>query len=480
MKDNSTIDAKLTAFRAAFGGAVLAPGDDEYDEARAVWNGMIDRRPAAVVRPTGTADVVAAVEFARDSGFELAVRGGGHNVSGSAVVDGGLVIDLSGMSDVSVDPAERTVRAEGGATLGDVDRATQPFGLATALGVVSETGIAGLTLNGGYGHLSRQYGLALDNLLSVEIVTADGRVRTASADENADLFWAIRGGGGNFGVVTAFEYALHEVGPEVYAFFAWFDGADAEAVFRRFREWAATAPREAGVLPFVGHVPELDDFPEESRGDPAVALLGSYRGDVADAEAVFRPLRESARPVADFSGPMPYLDLQSLLDEEYPDGMRYYWKSIFLSAFTDEVAEIVRRYNESAPSKLSTIDLWHLGGAVADVPRDATAFWHRGEPFMLNFEANWEDPADDDANVAWVREGFAEVEALPVASGRYGNFPGFAEDPARLLFGDNYDRLVDVKTTYDPANLFRNNQNVPPRASGGADAAAGGHEEGPA
>jgi hypothetical protein len=254
----------------------------------------------------------------------------------------------------------------------------------------------------------------------------------------------------------------------VCAFFVWFHGDDARAVLERFREWAVDAPREVGVLPFVGHVPAVEEFPGDAWDEPALALLGSYRGDgtgeelVRAGEAVFRPLREGATPIADFSGPTTHEDVQRLLDEDYPDGMRYYWKSIFLTEVTDEVIDLVVRYNESAPSALSTIDLWQLGGAVADVPRDATAFWHREEPFMLNFEANWEDPADDDTNVNWVREGFAEVEALPVAGGRYGNFPGFAEDPVRLLFGDNFDRLVEVKRTYDPGNLFRRNQNVPP------------------
>ena len=466
----SVDDSELAAFRARFRGEIVLPGDPDYEEARAVWNGMIDRRPALVARATGTADVVAAVDFARESGLEVAVRGGGHNVAGSAVVDGGLVIDLSEMDGVHVDPEARTVRAQGGATLGDVDHETQLFGLATPLGAVSETGIAGLTLSGGYGHLARQYGLAADALASVEIVTADGRVRTASEAENPDLFWALRGGGGNFGVVTSFEYELHEVGPEVYAFFVWFHADDAAAVMHAFREWTESAPRTAGVLPFAGHVPEIEEFPEAAWGEPALALLGSFRGDLAEAEEAFRPILESATPLVDFSGPTTYEELQRLLDEDYPDGMRYYWKSIFLTELTDEVVDVVLRCGESAPSELSTVDVWFLGGAVADVPRDATAFWHRDKPFMVTFEANWEDPAEDDANVGWAREGFAEVEALSVAGGRYGNFPGFAEDPVHLLFGDNYDRLVEVKTRYDPTNLFHVNQNVPPRrADGGAD-----------
>ncbi|MDL5362061.1 FAD-binding oxidoreductase [Halalkalicoccus sp. NIPERK01] len=455
----------LESLEAGFHGELLFPQDEGYEEARAVWNGMIDRHPAIVARCSGVADVVEAVGFGREHGLPVAVRGGGHNVAGTAVADGGIVVDLSAMTGVRVDPEARTVRAEGGATLGDVDRETQLFGLATALGAVSQTGIAGLTLNGGYGHLSRQYGLALDNLRSVDVVTADGTVRTASEAENADLFWAVRGGGGNFGVVTSFEYALHEVGPEVYALFVWFHADDSREAMDRYREWTATAPREAGVLAFAAHVPDLEEFPEEHWGEPTVAMLGSYRGDLDDAGAVFGPLVEGLTPLVDFSGSMAYTELQSMLDEDYPDGLRYYWKSVYLTAITDEVVDLLLRYNGSAPSPLSTVDLWHLDGAVSEIPRDATAFWHRDKPYMITFEANWEDPADDDANVDWARDGIAETQDLSVASGRYGNFPGMNEDPARALFGDNYERLAEIKSRYDPENLFRSNANVAPRPS---------------
>ena len=463
-KSEIGVESKIKQLRPRFRGDIILPMDDAYDDARSVWNGMIDRRPAVIVLPTGTADVAAAVNFAREMGMEVAVRGGGHNVAGSAVSEGGLVIDLSAMNGVYVDPDARTVRAQGGATLGDVDHETQLFRLATALGVISETGIAGLTLSGGYGHLSRQYGLALDNLRSVEIVTADGRVRTASDEKNTDLFWAIRGGGGNFGVDTSFEYTLHEIGPEVYAFFIWFHADDAIDVMEEFREWAKTAPREVGVLPLTAHVPALEEFPKEYWDESALAFLGSFRGDLDEAEGVFRSIRESATPIADFSGPMAYEDLQQMLDEDYPDGLRYYWKSIYLTELTDEVVDLMLRYNESAPSTLSTVDLWQLGGAVSDIPKDATAFWHRDKPYMLNFEANWEDPEDDDRNITWVRDGFAAAQLLSVAGGLYGNFPGLNEDPASLLLGENYDRLVELKTKYDPTNLFRLNQNVKPRA----------------
>ncbi|MDS0259993.1 FAD-binding oxidoreductase [Haloarcula sp. S1CR25-12] len=450
--------------RSGLRGDLLEPDDDGYDEARTVWNGMIDRHPALVVQCTGTADVVAAVEFARETGSEVSIHGGGHNVSGSAVADGGLMIDLSPMNGVHVDPEAGTVRAGGGALLGDVDHETQLFGLAAPLGVVSETGIAGLTLNGGYGHLSREYGLAADNLREVDIVTADGQVRTASEDRHADLFWAVRGGGGNFGVVTSLEYDLHEVGPEVSQLFVWYHADEAADRLAAFREWTESAPRTAAVLPFLAHVPAEEPFPEASWGEPALAFFGCVRGDPAAFEETVGPLT-AGDPIVDLSERTRFEALQALLDEDYPDGLRYYWKSLYLTELTDEVVDVMVRYNDSAPSDLSTVDLWWLGGQVADVPQDATAFWHRDKPFMLNFEANWEDPDRDDDNVQWVREGFAAAEELAVSGGRYGNFPGFAGDPAHLLFGENYDRLVEVKTEYDPENLFRLNQNIAPRGT---------------
>ncbi|WP_224336737.1 FAD-binding oxidoreductase [Haloprofundus halobius] len=460
---STPVPEALDAFADAFGGEVLLPSDEEYDEARRIWNGMIDKRPAVIAYCSGTADVVAAVRFAREHDLPLAVRGGGHNVAGTAVCDDGLVVDLSAMDGVFVDPDARRVRAQGGATLGDVDRETQLFGLATPLGVVSDTGIAGLTLNGGLGHLRREYGLSLDSLTSVELVTADGSVLKASDDENPDLFWAVRGGGGNFGVVTSFEYELHAVGPAVFGLFVWFRGDDVTAALRAFRDYSAGASREASVLPFYATVPELDEFPEDAWGESAVAFLGCYDGSTEDAEAEFEALRTVADPLVDFSGVMAYTELQSMLDEDYPDGLRYYWKSSYVTDLTDEVLDLVVRYGEERPSPLSTVDIWHLGGAISDVAPDETAFWHRDAPFMVTFEANWEAPETDDANVAWARNGLAELREMDVAAGAYGNFPGFGEDPARTLFGDNYDRLVEIKTEYDPENVFRLNQNVVPK-----------------
>jgi len=443
-------------------GDAFGPADEGYDDVRRIWNGTVDRYPAVVVRCSGTADVVRAVAFAREHDLPLAVRGGGHNVAGTAVCDGGLVVDLSAMNGVFVDSEARTVRAGGGATIGDVDRETQLFGLATPLGVVSATGIAGLTLSGGIGHLRRKYGLSLDNLVSAEVVTADGTVLTASAESHPDLFWAIRGGGGNFGVVTSFEYRLHEVGPEVFGLFVWHPGDAADGALRAFREYAADADRDGSVLAFTAVVPDLEEFPESARGEPALVFLGCYDGPTDDAETEFRRLRTAADPVVDFSGAMAFTDLQSMLDADYPDGLRYYWKAVYVDELSDEVADLVVRHGHLSPSPLSTVDVWHLGGAIGDVAPDATAFRHRDPSYMVTFEANWEDPDADEANVAWARRGVAELRDLDGVGGGYGNFPGHGEDPTRMLFGENYDRLVDVKTEYDPDNLFRLNQNVAP------------------
>ncbi len=452
----------IEEFARHFRGDLVFPDDTEYDEAREVWNGMINKYPAVVARCSGTADVVAAVNFAREQDLEVAVRGGGHNAAGSAVCDGGIVVDLEAMDGVRVDQQARTVRVGGGAELGDVDRETQLFGLAMPLGAVSQTGVAGLTLNGGYGHLHREYGLACDNVVSVDVVTADGEVVTASEDEHEDLYWAVRGGGGNFGVVTSFEFDLHEVGPEVYAIFVVYPADDVEATLRQFEEADEALPRDGNVLWFFGFVPEDEMFPEDRWGEPMVAYLGSYLGDVEDGDAATKPFRTVAEPIADFSGPMQFTELQSTLDEDYPDGRQYYWKSTYLTDLDDEVFEFVERRSRESPSKLSTVDLWRLGGAVSDVGREETPIWHREEPYLLNFEANWDDPEDTDENVTWVRESVAELREMDVAGGEYANFPGLNEDPARATFGDNYDRLARIKARYDPENLFHRNRNVEP------------------
>jgi FAD/FMN-containing dehydrogenase len=447
-------------------GELVRPGDPAYEPAREIWNGMIDRRPALVVRCAGAEDALAAVNFARENELLLAVRGGGHGVAGHALCDGGLVIDLSEMNAVDVDAEGRTARAQGGCTLGDLDRATQRHGLATPLGVVTKTGIAGLTLSGGVGHLRRKHGLSCDNLASVDVVTADGSQLTASEVENADLFWAIRGGGGNFGVVTSFEYRLHPVGPRVFVCFVFYPADRAMEVLRSCERYLGDAPEDVSPLAFFGRVPEAEAFPPESHGEPYVTLLALHPGDPAEGERILGPLREIADPIADLSGVMRYTEAQAVLDEDYPDGWRYYWKSINIPELSDAVIDRLGRHAAAAPSPHSTVDIWYQGGAMARVGEQETAFANRSEPYLIGIEANWEAGSDSDENVAWVRDVFADMQTFS-KGGIYLNFPGFLEEGEQLLregYGRNYDRLVEVKTKYDPRNLFRLNANIAPRS----------------
>jgi FAD/FMN-containing dehydrogenase len=459
-------DPVVEAFAARLRGELLHPGDASYEEVRRVWNGMIDRRPALIARAASVADVINAVNFARENDLLLAVRGGGHNVAGTGTVDGGLLIDLSRMKGIKVDPERRTVHAEGGVTIGELDKKTQAFGLATPMGVVSQTGIAGLTLGGGIGWLRRKHGLSSDNLISVDVVTADGRFVTASEEENQELFWGVRGGGGNFGVVTCFEYRLHPVGPEVMFAFVFYLGERAREVLRRLNEYAAQAPDEVSPLGVLGRVPHDDLFPEERHGEQYVAVLAMYAGGVEEGERALAPLRELGEPIADFSGPMPYVEAQKLLDEDYPDGGRYYWKSTNVNGLGDEAIDYLIALAEAAPSDHSTIDVWYQGGALGRVGAEESAFGDRSAPVLLGIEANWEEPRDDEANVAWVRGTVSGMRRFS-GGGTYLNFPGFLEEGQELMrdaYGENYQRLVALKNEYDPANVFRLNQNVEPTA----------------
>ncbi len=455
-----TVESTVKTLESELKGGIVTPEDDDYDEVRRLWNGMINHRPAVVARCEGVADVQVALRYARDHDLPVAVRGGGHGVAGRATIDDGLVIDLEPMSWVQVDPDSRRVRAGAGATWGDVDRETQVFGLAVPGGVVSETGIAGLTLGGGMGHVRRKYGLSCDNLVSADVVTADGEFIRAAEDEHEDLFWALRGGGGNFGIVTAFEYDCHPVGPEVAMCFVWYDGEQADDALEFFREFATDAPDEVSLLPFYAWVPDMEEFPESSWGDSSVAFLGCYAGDPEEGDEALRPVREFAEPIVDFSGTMPYVELQTMLDEDYPDGRYYYWKSLYLDALTDEVIDSIVACSERCPVPLSTVDVWQGGGAIARVGEDETAFPYRDVPFGLNFEANWDDPRQTEAAVAWVRESIAEMRDHPEARGQYVNFPGLEEDPSRIPFGEHAERLADIKAEYDPDGIFRGHGNI--------------------
>lgn len=472
MTDNpnqaTTIDAAaLRELQSRLRGVVLVPEHDEYESARRIQNGLIDRRPALIIRCSGPADVVEAVNFARDRGLLLSIRGGGHNVAGHAMNDGGVVIDLSAVRGVHIDAGSRTVRAGGGATWGDVDRETQLFGLAIPGGVVSTTGIAGLTLHGGYGHLRRKYGLSIDNLLSVQIVTAEGQVRTASPTEHADLFWAVRGAGSNFGVVTSFEFRAHPVGPMVQLCAPFYALEDGRKALRAWREFTATAADEINSLAVVWSVPDVDEFPAELRRRPVVILATVYVGPPEEGARIMQPLRELATPLLDLSGPMPFTLLQAAFDPFFPKGRFYYWKSTNVHELSDDCIDTILAAAADRPSHMSDIPIWHLGGAMSRVAPEETAYGRRDAPYLVTAEATWTDSSQNQKNIHWARELVAAMRPFS-RGGLYLNFPGFGEEKEAMLraaYGPNYERLVLLKTQYDPGNLFRMNLNIPPAAT---------------
>lgn len=443
-------------------GTVVVRGDDDYEEARRVWNGMIDRRPALIVRCKSRADVVASVNFARDNALLVAVRGGAHNVAGFGTCDDGLVIDLSSMKAITVDPVARTATAEPGCTWADFDQATHAYGLATTGGLVSTTGIAGFTLGGGIGWLMRAFGLACDNLRAAEIVTADGRQVRASARENPELLWGLRGGGGNFGVVSAFEYNLHPVST-VLGGLVLHPAGRATEVLRFLRDFAATAPDELTVLAAFITAPPAPFVPAEMHFQPAIAIAVCYAGDAASGEHALRSVRAFGPPAADVIGPMPYPALQAMLDETAPYGLQNYWKSAFLGELSDAAIDVLVARAAAMRSPLAAIHVHQLGGAVNRLPGEASAFVNRDSPFVVNIVGTWQDPADSDANIAWARETF-DALAPHAAGGAYINFMGEeTQDRVRAAYGSAvYDRLRNLKREYDPHNLFRLNQNVRP------------------
>jgi FAD/FMN-containing dehydrogenase len=457
--------AEAGALRALITGMVLEPADPDFDQARQLWNGMIDPRPALIVRPGTAVDVATAIRYARERGLPIAVRGGGHNVAGLASVDDGLVIDLSSMRGIEVDPVGRTACVGGGVTWGQVDAATQPFGLATPGGVVSDTGVAGLTLGGGMGWLRRRYGLSADNLIGAEVVLADGSIVWTSETEQPELLWGLRGGGGNFGVVTTFEFRLHPVGPEVAFANTFYPLEAAHPVLRQHEQIVAADPAGAiSTIAVLGHVPPLDAFDPALHGRAFVAVLGMYAGPADAGMAAIQPLRALATPLVDFSGTVPYVEAQTIFDADYPAGHRYYWKSQRVPALSDaSIAALIERM-EAAPSGHSTIDLWLNGGAMSAAGPEATAFGPRDPGYLVSPEANWDDPATDAANIAWARDVLASVDA-EAAGGSYLNFPGMFEEGSTLIrtsFGPTYDRLAELKREYDPDNVFQRNQNVVP------------------
>jgi FAD/FMN-containing dehydrogenase len=457
----------VQSLRSMLQGQIILPGDADYEEARKVWNGMIDKYPALIVRPEDNADVAAALTFAREQNLLLSVRGGGHNVAGHATNDNGLVIDLSSMKKIVVDPVQRIARAEGGVTWGELDAASQVYGLATPGGVFSKTGIAGLTLGGGFGWLRNKYGLSCDNLIGAEVVTASGEIVRASTTENRDLLWGLRGGGGNFGVVTVFEYQLHPVGPDVMFAFIFHDGsseAEMQRGLRFYREFSATAPDEVSTLAILGQIPPDEHFPVEHHRKPFIAFGGLYAGPVEDGKKVLQPLLDFGTPLLNFSGVMPYSEAQQAFDNDYPDGLRYYWKSLNLNTLSDEAITGIVEHARRQPSPFSTTDIWHVGGQVRRVGSDESAFNGRQAAFLLSPESNWIDAADDEVNIQWLRDFVNHMEAFSDGS-RYLNFPGFHEEGDEMMrksFGAQYARLAALKQKYDPDNLFRLNQNIKP------------------
>jgi FAD/FMN-containing dehydrogenase len=446
-----------------FLGAVLEPGDADYESARQIWNGDIQRRPAVIARCTGAADVLAAVRFGRERGLPVAVRGGGHAVAGHALCEGGLVIDLSSMTGVRVDPLAGTVRAQGGCLWRHVDHESQAFGLAVTGGIVTHTGIGGLTLGGGIGHLMRRHGLTIDSLASCDVVTADGELLVASEDEQPDLFWGLRGGGGNFGIATSFEYQLHPLGPTVLAGLLAWPMREAAEILRAFRDFVAGAPDEVGIMANLRLAPPLPVFPEELHGRPVVALVVCYAGPVDEGEEVLRPLRALKTPVLDTIGPKPYVAHQALFDAAYPHGRHYYWKAWKLPPLTDAAIDVIVEQASAITSPQSAIPIFTLGGAVARVGEDATAFTGRSAAHDINFVASWlPDDPDPERHKAWARACWTAMR--PFSHGVYVNF--MADEPPshmRVAYGDGkYARLAALKSKYDPTNFFHSNQNIAP------------------
>lgn len=462
-------EKKIHVFESELVGNLILSDDEYYKKDRLVWNGMINKRPAMIAKCANEQDVIASVNFARTHNLVLAVRGGGHNVAGLGTCEGGLVIDLSDMNEVKVFPDKQMASVSGGATWADVDRATQAFGLVTPGGVVSDTGVGGLTLGGGYGHLRNKYGLSCDNLMAADVVTANGKQIRASESENSELLWGLRGGGGNFGVVTRFEFRLYPLGPEVFTCLVFHPADHPATAVRFFRQFTQNAPDEVSALLFQGIFPKgAEDFPTEVHNRPFVAFMAVYAGEPEEGEQILEPLRNFDDALVDFSGVMPYKQVQSILDEDYPaHEMRYYWKSLNLKYLPDEATEMFAEHASRQPSVYSTSDLWHVGRGIKRYGSEHGAFNGRQADYLLNPEANWIDEDDDEVNIDWVRS-FLESMKPFSDGGLYLNFAGFQEEGKGLMksaYSDHYERLVALKQNYDPHNLFRLNHNIEPSHS---------------
>ncbi|MDH3286273.1 MAG: FAD-binding oxidoreductase [Betaproteobacteria bacterium] len=459
----STLTSKtIEQFRSAIRGQVIVPGDAEYEQARKIWNSTIDRKPAIIARCLGNADVVAAISLAREQELPLAVRGGGHNIAGNAVCDDGLVVDLSLMRSVRVDPDARLARVEPGALLGDVDQECQAYGLATPLGINSTTGIAGLTLGGGFGWLSRKHGMTVDNLVSVEVITADGQRVVASDKKNPELFWAVRGGGGNFGVVTMFEFQLHRVGPEILSGLIVFPMEQAKSVLEQYREFIKTMPEDLNVWVVLRNAPPLPFLPESVHGKGVIVLAIVYLGDADVGRRAVEPLRGFGKAYGEHIGPAPYAAWQQAFDPLLGPGARNYWKSHNLAVIKDETIDAALRCAGTLPTGECEIFIGLLGGAASRVPVDAMAYGARDAEMVMNIHARWQTMSDDKRCIGWAREAFEAVGRHATGS-VYVNFLT-AEEGARVgaAYGANHARLVEIKNRYDPTNRFRLNQNIRP------------------
>jgi FAD/FMN-containing dehydrogenase len=454
-------DTQIQQLRSMLRGPSFTPGDEGYDQARAVYNAMIDRRPAIIAQCVDVADVISAVNFGRDAGLAVAVRGGGHSGPGLGVCDGGLVIDLGRMRGVRVDPAARTVRAEGGCTWGDVDHATHPFGLATPGGMLSTTGVGGLTLGGGVGYLTRAHGLTIDNLLGVDVVLADGRFVTASADQNPDLFWAVRGGGGNFGVVTSFEFRLHPIST-VYGGPMLWPLARAAELLKFWRDLILSAPEDLTGAFALLTVPPVPPFPEEWRLKKMCGIIWCYTGPLDRAEATFKPIRAFGPPAVDFAGPIPWPVLQTLFDPLLPHGLHWYWKSDFFTELSNEAIALHVKHGAEMPTPLSTMHIYAVNGAAHRAGKRDTAFSFRDANFIQMIAAVDSEPTNKERMIAWARGYWQALHAHSAGAGYVNMIMDEGQDQVRAAYRENYDRLVTVKNTYDPGNLFSVNQNIRP------------------
>ena len=453
----STIDE----LRASVNGQTIVPGDAAYEESRKVYNGMIDRRPAVIVRCTDVADVMASVQFAREQGKDLSIRGGSHSVPGFGTNDGGVVIDLAPMNGIRVDPQARTVRAEGGCTWGGFNHATYAFGLATTGGIIASTGIAGLTLGGGIGYLTRAFGLSCDNLISADVVTADGRFLVASKKQNEDLFWALQGGGGNFGVVTSFEYQLHPV-KDIVAGLFFFPIDRSRDVLEFYREYILEAPEELGMFPAFQIAPPLPFIPPADHGKTFCILVCCWAGRPQEAEKIFAPIRKVAPIAAEMVSPMPYPTLNALFDPLLPAGLQHYWKAAFATDLNDGAIQAHLEFGPKVPVVNSTMHIYPINGAAGRVAPDATAFAYRDAKFATVIAGMWPDPADNEKNIQWVKDYYKALQPHS-SSGGYVNFmAGDDQGRVRDNYKGNYERLVAIKKKYDPSNLFHMNQNIKP------------------